>query len=72
MRVLFACAARRPPPPSDASLLRFLPCPTAEYFKGVARDDFLASDVEDYFMYMGMLASEVGAGRSARAAGAGG
>lgn len=29
-----------------------------QYFKGVRRDDFQASDVQDYFMYMGMLASE--------------
>jgi hypothetical protein len=32
-----------------------------EYFQGQQRDDYLASDVQDYFMYMGMLASEVGA-----------
>lgn len=37
----------------------------AEYFQGQQRDDYQASDVQDYFMYMGMLASEVGAGRRA-------
>lgn len=30
----------------------------AEYFTGEHRDDYQASDVQDYFMYMGMLASE--------------
>lgn len=34
--------------------------PAAEYFTGEHRDDYQASDVQDYFMYMGMLASEVG------------
>lgn len=29
-----------------------------EYFVGQRRDDYQASDVQDYFMYMGMLASE--------------
>lgn len=29
-----------------------------EYFTGEHRDDYQASDVQDYFMYMGMLASE--------------
>lgn len=33
-------------------------CPAAEYFTGEHRDDYQASDVQDYFMYMGMLASE--------------
>ncbi|KAI3438519.1 hypothetical protein D9Q98_000947 [Chlorella vulgaris] len=30
------------------------------YFQGAKREDYLASDVQDYFMYMGMLASEGG------------
>ncbi|EFN57405.1 hypothetical protein CHLNCDRAFT_142839 [Chlorella variabilis] len=30
----------------------------AEYFQGQKRGDYQASDVQDYFMYMGMLASE--------------
>ena len=42
------------PPPTPSSR------PAAEYWQGEKRDDYQPSDVQDYFMYMGMLASEVG------------
>lgn len=51
-RVLPACRPRLPMPSETARP------GCAEYFKGESRDDYQGSDVQDYFMYMGMLASE--------------
>ena len=54
--------------PAASTLFFFL---SAEYWKGESRDDFQPSDVQDYFMYMGMLASEVGGCVGGRGGGGG-
>jgi len=52
-----AAAPLRWPGPST-NPLPILHWSAPEYFTGEHRDDYQASDVQDYFMYMGMLASE--------------